>query len=71
MRPFVWGLLLLLAVAAANILFFSSRFARESAADLLRGELSDALGREVTIGAVDFHLWTFTPSFELRGLMIP
>ena len=70
-RPFVWGLLLLLAVAAANILFFSSRFARESAADLLRGELSDALGREVTIGAVDFHLWTFTPSFELRGLMIP
>jgi autotransporter translocation and assembly factor TamB len=70
-RPFVWGLLLLLALAAGNILFFSSRFARESAADLLRGELSDALGREVALGAVDFHLWTFTPSFELRGLVIP
>jgi hypothetical protein len=70
-RPFVWGLLLLLALAAGNILFFSSQFARESAADLLRGELSDALGRDVTIGAVDFHLWTFTPSFELHGLVIP
>ncbi|HYL06470.1 MAG TPA: translocation/assembly module TamB domain-containing protein [Thermoanaerobaculia bacterium] len=70
-RPFVWGLLLLLVLAASNILFFNSRFARESAADLLRGELSDALGRDVTIGAVDFHLWTLTPSFELRGLVIP
>ncbi|MBV8201617.1 MAG: translocation/assembly module TamB domain-containing protein [Acidobacteria bacterium] len=71
MRPFVWGLLLLLALAAGNILFFSSQFARESAADLLRGELSEALGREVTLRAVDFHLWTLTPSFELRGLVIP
>jgi hypothetical protein len=70
-RPFVWALLLLLAVAAANILFFSSRFARESAAELLRGELSDALGREVALGAVDFHLWTFSPSFEVHGLTIP
>jgi hypothetical protein len=70
-RPFIWALLLVLAVAAANILFFSSRFARESAAELLRGELSDALGREVALGAVDFHLWTFSPSFEVHGLTIP
>jgi|GEM_PF-598039 len=70
-RPFVWGLLLVLALAAANVLFFSSRFARESAADLLRGELSDALGREVALGSVDFHLWTLTPSFEVNGLVIP
>jgi autotransporter translocation and assembly factor TamB len=70
-RPFVWGLLLVLALAAANVLFFSSRWARESAADLLRGELSDALGREVALGSVDFHLWTFTPTFEVNGLMIP
>src|SRR5262249_53777032 len=70
-RPFIWALLLVLVVAAANVLFFSSRFARESAADLLRGELSDALGREVALGAVDFHLWTFTPSFEIHGLTIP
>jgi hypothetical protein len=70
-RPFVWVLLLVLALAAATVLFFGSRFARESAADLLRGELSDALGREVALGAVDFHLWTWTPSFELNGLVIP
>jgi hypothetical protein len=70
-RPFVWALLLVLAVAAANVLFFSSRFARESAADLLRGELADALGREVILGSVDFHLWTLTPNFEVRGLVIP
>ena len=70
-RPFVWGLLLVLALAAGTVLFFSSRFARESAADLLRGELSDALGREVALGAVDFNLWTLTPSFELNDLVIP
>jgi hypothetical protein len=70
-RPFVWGVLLVLAVAAGNVLFFSSRFARESAADLLRGELSDALGREVALGSVDFNLWTLTPSFELNDLVIP
>ena len=70
-RPFVWLLLLLLAIVASNILFFSSRYARESAAELLRGELSDALGREVGVSSVDFHLWTLEPSFELRGLVIP
>ncbi len=70
-RPFVWGLLLVLVVAAGNVLFFSSRWARESAADLLRGELSDALGREVALGSVDFNLWTLTPSFELNDLVIP
>jgi TamB, inner membrane protein subunit of TAM complex len=70
-RPFVWVLLLVLTLAAANVLFLDSRFARESAADLLRGELSDALSREVALGAVDFHLWTFTPSFEVRDLTIP
>jgi autotransporter translocation and assembly factor TamB len=70
-RPFVWTLLLVLAVAAANILFFSSRFARRSAADLLRGELADSLGREVLLGSVDFHLWSLTPSFEVHGLVIP
>ncbi|HXO27340.1 MAG TPA: hypothetical protein VOA80_08355, partial [Thermoanaerobaculia bacterium] len=70
-RPFVWGLLLVLALAAGTVLFFSSRFARESGADLLRGELSDALGREVALGSVDFNLWTLTPSFELNDLVIP
>jgi hypothetical protein len=70
-RPFVWGLLLVLALAASTVLFFSSRFARESGADLLRGELSDALGREVALGSVDFNLWTLTPSFELNDLVIP
>lgn len=71
MRPFVWGLLLLLVLAAGTVLFFSSRFARDSAADLLRVELSDALGREVALGSVDFNLWTLTPSFELDDLVIP
>jgi hypothetical protein len=70
-RPTVWVLLLVLVLAAANILFLDSRFARESAADLLRGELADALGREVALGGVDFHLWTFTPSFEVHDLTIP
>lgn len=70
-RPFVWLALLVLALIAANVLFFSSRYARESAADLLRGELSDALGREVTVGAVDFNLWTLHPTFEVRDLVIP
>jgi TamB, inner membrane protein subunit of TAM complex len=70
-RPFVWGLILVLALAASNVLFFSSRFARESVADLLRGELSDALGREVALGSVDFNLWTLTPSFEIEDLVIP
>jgi hypothetical protein len=70
-RPFVWGVLLVLALAAGTVMFFSSRFARDSAADLLRGELSDALGREVALGSVDFNLWTLTPSFELNDLVIP
>ncbi len=70
-RPFVWGLLLLLVLAAAAVLFVGSRFARDSAAEVLRSELSDALGREVAVGAVDFHLWTLSPWFELRGVVIP
>jgi hypothetical protein len=66
-----WLLLLLVALVAGVILFFSSAYARGSAADLLRGELVDALGREVTLDGVDFHLWTWDPTFEIRGLVIP
>jgi hypothetical protein len=70
-RPVVWLLILVLVLVAANVLFWSSRWARQSAADLLRGELSDALGREVAVESVDFHLWTFDPWFEVRGVVIP
>ena len=70
-RPVVWLVVLVLVLAAAAILFWSSRRARDSAADLLRGELSDALGREVAVESVDFHLWTLDPWFEVRGVVIP
>ncbi len=71
MRPVVWLLLAAISLVAAVILFFGSRYARGSAADLLRGELSDALGREVAVRSVDFDLWSWHPVFEARGLVIP
>ncbi len=70
-RPFVWLTLLLLVLIASGVLFVNSRYARQSAADLLRGELADSLGREVAVASVDFDLWTLHPTFEIHGLEIP
>jgi hypothetical protein len=69
LRPLVWGSLLLLIAVASILLFVQSQFARERAVALARAQLSEYLGREVTIGAVDFTF--FPPAVEVRDVVIP
>lgn len=68
-RPLVWVFLLLLVGVAAFLLFAQSQLARQRAVALARVQFSEYLGREVTIGSVDFTF--FPPAVEVRDVVIP
>ncbi|HXU46917.1 MAG TPA: translocation/assembly module TamB domain-containing protein [Thermoanaerobaculia bacterium] len=69
LRPLVWGGVLAVVLVALLLGFLGSATARERAAALIVARLSEAVGRPVRVGSVDF---SFLPlEFELRDLVIP
>ncbi len=68
-RPFVWGLVLLLAVLMAGILVIQSHYARRKALDRIVAQMEVFLGRRITIGDIDYTV--FPPGLELRDVVIP
>ncbi|HEY7214919.1 MAG TPA: translocation/assembly module TamB domain-containing protein, partial [Thermoanaerobaculia bacterium] len=68
-RPFVWGLVLLLSLLAAGLLLLQSQFARQRALARIVRQTSDFLGRPVRIGQVEYTL--FPLAIELRDVVIP
>jgi uncharacterized protein involved in outer membrane biogenesis len=68
-RPFVWGLLLLITLLAAGLYFIQTQYARQKALERIVAQMNRFLGREITIGDVDY---TFFPlGVELRDVTIP
>ncbi len=68
-RPFVWGLVLLLSLLAAGLLLLQSQFARERAFARIVRQTSDFLGRPVRIGEIEYTL--FPLAIELRDVVVP
>ncbi|HET9212469.1 MAG TPA: translocation/assembly module TamB domain-containing protein [Thermoanaerobaculia bacterium] len=68
-RPFFWGLLLLVALGAGVWFFVQSRLAREKLRERLVAPVSRFLNRDVRVGSVDYSF--FPPTFELRDVVIP
>ena len=69
-RPFVWGLLLVVALLAAGLLLLQSRFAREQALARMVTQASQFLGgRKIQIGSVDYTF--FPPAVEVSNLVVP
>jgi translocation-and-assembly-module (TAM) inner membrane subunit TamB-like protein len=68
-RPFVWGLVLLLSLLAAGLLLLQSQFARERALARIIRQTSDFLGRPIRIGEIEYTL--FPLAIELRDVVIP
>jgi translocation and assembly module TamB len=69
-RPFVWGLLLVVVLLAAVLLLIQSRFAHEQAlARLVTVGTTFFGGRKVQIGRVDYTF--FPPALELTNVLIP
>jgi autotransporter translocation and assembly factor TamB len=68
-RPLFWGLALV-ALAVVGLRFFLvSGFARERARALVEARVSEALGRDVSIGGLDFDLLPLT--VVLTDVVIP
>jgi hypothetical protein len=68
-RPFFWGLLLLVALGAVSWFFLQSQYARRKALDRIVAASSRFLNRPVRIGSVDF---SFLPAtLQLRDVVIP
>ncbi|HEY8022298.1 MAG TPA: AsmA family protein, partial [Thermoanaerobaculia bacterium] len=70
LRPFVWGLVLLLAAAFGLYELAQSRFARERALALAVARVSDFLHRPVTIGSAEYSLIPWA-DVVLRDVRIP
>jgi hypothetical protein len=69
-RPFVWGLLLVVSLLAAGLLLIQSRFAHEQAlARLVTVATTFLGGRKIQIGAVDYSF--FPPALEVSNVVIP
>src|SRR5258706_7718038 len=69
-RPFVWGLLLVVALLAAALPLIQSRFAHEQAlARLVTLATTFMGGRKIQIGAVDYSF--FPPALEVSNVVIP
>ena len=68
-RPFFWGLLLLVLLISGSWLFLQSRLARQKALERAVAAASQYLHRDVKIGSVDFTL--FPAAIELRDVVIP
>ena len=68
-RPFVWGLVLLIALLAGGLLLLQSQFARQRALARIVAQMTEFLGRPIRIGEIDY---TFMPiAIELRDVVIP
>ena len=67
-RPFLWGVVLLVALLAGAYFLLQSQLARGRAASLVVQRLSQYLGRDVKVKAVDYTV--FPLAFELEGLVI-
>ena len=69
-RPFVWGLLLVVALLAAGLLLIQSRFAHEQAlARLVTLGTTFFGGRKIQVASVDYSF--FPPALELTNVVIP
>lgn len=68
-RPFFWGLLLLVALLAGVWFFFQSHLARERVLARVVAQAEQFLGRDIQIGDVDYAF--FPPALELRDIVIP
>ena len=68
-RPFFWGLLLLVALGAASWFFLQSQYARRKALDRIVATSSRFLNRKVEIGSVDFSF--FPATLQLRDVVLP
>ncbi|HEX4962057.1 MAG TPA: translocation/assembly module TamB domain-containing protein [Thermoanaerobaculia bacterium] len=68
-RPFIWGLLLMIALLAAGLLLLQSRFARQQALARLVTQASSFLGRKIQIGSLDYTF--FPPGVEVSDVMVP
>jgi len=68
-RPFIWGLVLLVAILAAGLLVIQSQYARKKALDRIVAQMETFLGRKIAIGSIDY---TFFPiGIELRDVVVP
>ncbi|MFY9825211.1 MAG: translocation/assembly module TamB domain-containing protein, partial [Thermoanaerobaculia bacterium] len=69
-RPFVWGILLVVALLAAVLLLIQSRYAHEQAlARLVTLGTTFFGGRKIQVGSVDYSF--FPPALELSNVVIP
>lgn len=68
-RPFVWGLLLVVVLLTAALVFFQSRFAQERATALAIARVSELLGRRIEVGELDYTF--FPPAVEMRDVVLP
>ncbi len=68
-RPIVWAALLAVLVLTALLYFVESGYAHRRAAALVVARLSETLGREVSVGRVEYHLYPL--AFELHDLVVP
>ncbi len=68
-RPFFWGLLLLVALTAAAWFLLQSQLVRRKAVERAVVAARQYLHRDVRIGSIDFTL--FPATVELRDLVIP
>jgi hypothetical protein len=68
-RPFVWGLVLLLALLAGGLLLLQSQFARQRALARIVAQMTDFLGRPIQIGDIDYTVFPF--AVELRDVVVP
>ncbi|HEX4952458.1 MAG TPA: translocation/assembly module TamB domain-containing protein [Thermoanaerobaculia bacterium] len=69
LRPFVWGFVVLAAAALALSLYLDSDAFRSRARGFLVAQLSEALGRPVTVASASVEL--FPLALEISDLVIP
>ena len=68
-RPLVWGLALAALAVGGIRLFLGSQLARDRARALVAARVSDAIGRDVRIGGLDFELLPL--SVVLTDVVVP
>jgi translocation and assembly module TamB len=68
-RPFFWGLLLVVALVAGSWFLLQSRLVREKILGRAVAQFSQVLGRPLRIGSIDYTL--FPLAVELRDVVIP
>jgi translocation-and-assembly-module (TAM) inner membrane subunit TamB-like protein len=68
-RPFVWGLLLILIALAGALFLLQSQYARQQALERIVKQVSFFLGRPIQVRAIEYSF--FPPAVELYGVTIP